>query len=155
LHNTAIVFTPFPSNRFRIQLSRSMPISCSYEGRISSTLECMLYTRTDVQVPCTMYLSQTFAAVPYCIFVQPNTSLKPSKIVRQWMKQVQLAQIVRDSLIMCLQLHLVDVEVLLRSFLISALIAIEPDLLPRSIWSKCFGTVLSHPLEHAHDSTAP
>lgn len=48
LHNTAIVFIPFPSNRFRIQLSRSTPISRSCERRISSTLECMLHTPTDL-----------------------------------------------------------------------------------------------------------
>jgi hypothetical protein len=45
----------------------------------------------NVFVPTVLPLSHK------CIFVQSNTSLKPSKIVRQWMKQVQLAEIMRDS----------------------------------------------------------
>jgi hypothetical protein len=97
LHNTTIVFIPFPSNKFRIQLSRSMPISYSCERRILPTLECMLHKQTDLQTPCITFVA-TVCRRPTCIFVQSNTSLKPSKIVKQWMKQVQPTQTMASQL---------------------------------------------------------
>jgi hypothetical protein len=72
LHNTAIVFIPFPSNRFRIQLSRSMPISRSCERRISSTPECMLHTQMDLQTPCIMFVATVCCRPTYAFLSNPT-----------------------------------------------------------------------------------
>jgi hypothetical protein len=72
LHNTTIVFIPFPSNRFRIQLSRSMPISYSCERRILPTLECMLHKQTDLQTPCITFVATVCRRPIYAFLSNPT-----------------------------------------------------------------------------------